>query len=61
MKEKILWAVRVGNEDWQEEIITINASLHEKATEWAKANGFHKFRVSYNDSSVPPDFTKVLR
>lgn len=61
MKEKLLWAVKIGNEDWQEELITNDISQHEKATEWAKANGFYKFRTSWFDPSVTPDFTKVLR
>lgn len=58
--ETILYAVRIGNEDWQEEIITTVADRIPAATEWAKANGFDRFRVSTFDGSSP-DFTKVVR
>lgn len=59
-RETVLYGVRVGNEDWQEEIITTNPSKLAEAKAWATANGFDRFRVATIDLSVPPDFTKVI-
>ena len=56
---KILFAVRVGNEDWQEELITEVAERIEAAKLWAAANGFDRFRIA-EISDEAPDFTKVL-
>lgn len=56
---KMLWAVKVGDEDWQEQIITTNESAIEKARKWAEQNGFDRFRVSTMPDG-PPDFTKTL-
>lgn len=57
---KVLFAVRIGNEDWQEELITEDASKIEAATAWAKAHGFDRFRVAEIDDS-PPDFAKTVK
>ena len=55
----MLWAVRIGAEDWQEEIITTEASRILAARTWAAANGFDRFReADYNDAA--PDFSKTL-
>jgi hypothetical protein len=56
---KILWAVRIGDEVWQEQVITEHESRIPAAMEWAKANGFDRFRIAVVDDSKP-DFTKVL-
>ena len=57
--ETILYAVRVGNEDWQEEIITTQADRIEAARAWATENGFNRFRVFRWDGS-PPNFAETV-
>lgn len=58
---KMLWAVKKGDEDWQEQIITTDEARIPAAKEWAKQNGFDRFRVSeYQDGDVP-DFTKAVK
>ncbi len=59
--ETLLYGVRNGNEDWQEELLTTNPDAFERVKELAAADGFGRFRVATIDLSVPPDFTKVLR
>ena len=59
-KVKTLWAVKKGDADWQEELITEVAERIPAAKEWAKANGFDRLRVAEIDLTTPPDFTKVL-
>ena len=57
---KILFAVRVGNEDWEEELITEVEKHIPAASKWAKANGFDRLRIASIDLDVPPDFRNVL-
>ena len=63
MIDVILYAVKVGNEDWQEELITTaDASDKEKlsnAKAWAESQGFDRFRVAAFDGSAP-DFTRIF-
>lgn len=57
---KMLWAVKIGDEDWQEQIITTDEKRIPDARKWAEQNGFNRFRVS----DVPqgaPDFRKTVR
>ena len=56
---KILYAVRIGDEDWQEEIITVKEERIPAASEWALANGYDRLRVA-EIGNERPDFTKVL-
>jgi hypothetical protein len=56
----VLFAVRIENEDWQEELITEHADQIEPASTWALANGFNRLRVATIGLSVPPDFTKTI-
>lgn len=53
---KVLYATRIGNEDWQEELLTEKEELFYQAKTWASANGFDRFRVAEIDLDVPPDF-----
>ena len=48
MKETVLWGIREGEQDWQEELITSTAdSKHlENAKTWALNNGFNRLRVA---------------
>lgn len=65
--ELVLWANKAGSEDWETDLITTapdtaeGKAKIEKATAWAKQNGFDRIRVSKNDASVAPDFSKVVR
>ncbi len=58
--ETILYAVRVGAEDWEEEIITTNPDAIEAATDWAKRNGFDRFRLATYTLGEIPNFTATL-
>ncbi len=58
--ETVLYGVKIGDEDWQEQIITTNPKAIESAKAWAKANGFDRLRVAKIDLSVPPDFRKAV-
>jgi hypothetical protein len=56
---KILFAVKVGDEDWQEQLITEVEDSIPDASEWAKKNGFDRLRVADIDEGVP-DFAGTL-
>lgn len=58
---KVLFGVKKGNEDWQEELITEVEERIEEAKVWATANGFDRLRVAEIDEKEPPDFTKTVR
>ena len=59
-----LWGVKNGRANWREEIIT---TIHtesvddklEKASAWAKENGYGRLRLSWENNSVP-DFAKTV-
>lgn len=60
--EQTLWAVKIGDEDWQEVVITSTNSAERmaKAKAWAKANGYDRFRVvAFNWEK--PDFGKAVQ
>lgn len=59
-KIKILFAVKIGNEDWQEELITEDESQINAASEWAIANGFDRLRVAEIDLTKSSDFSKTI-
>lgn len=59
-KETILWAVKVGDEDWQEQIITTDESKINEASNWAKENGYDRLRVAVIDLGVKPDFPGTI-
>jgi len=59
--ETILYAVKIDNEDWQEEIITTNANVIDKATKWAAENGYDRFRISQFDPQEKPTFGNKIR
>lgn len=56
---KVLFAVRVGAEDWQEELITEVESRIEAASTWATKNGFDRLRVATIEDGAP-DFGATL-
>jgi len=59
--ETILWAVKVGEPDWKEVLITNNPDKIDEARKWASENGFDRFRVASVDMSSRPDFTKTFK
>lgn len=58
--QQILWAVKIGDPDYAEQILTDKPERFEAAKQWAKANGFDRFRISEIDLDTKPDFTKTL-
>ena len=58
---KILFAVRKGAEDWQEELITEVEERIPSASKWAKANGFDRLRVAEIDENAKPDFAATVK
>jgi len=61
MKTKALFAVKVGQPDYMEELITDKAEMIERAKEWALKNGFDRLRIAVIDLDTPPDFTKTIK
>lgn len=51
--EKILYAVKIGEPDYMEQIITTNQDVIEQARAWAKANGFDRFRIATYNGEAP--------
>jgi hypothetical protein len=43
--EDVLYGIRVGEESWQEEVLTNRSDRIEAAKLWALENGFDRFRV----------------
>jgi len=58
--ETILFAVKKGEPDWNEVLITNNPAKIEDAKKWALANGFDRLRVSKIDMNEKPDFEKTF-
>lgn len=58
--ETILFAVRKGEPDWNEVLITNNPDKIEDAKKWALANGFDRLRVSKIDMMEKPNFEKTF-
>ena len=56
MKTKVLWATKIGDADWMEQVITEHTERIESASAWAKANGFDRLRVAEIDLGVAPSF-----
>jgi len=61
MKHKILFAVRIGEPDYMEELITEQSDKIEEASAWARANGFDRLRVAVVDLGAKPDFVGAVR
>ena len=58
---KVLYATKIGDEDWQEQIITEVAERIPAAKKWAEANGFDRLRVAdYPDDPRMPDFAATV-
>jgi hypothetical protein len=65
--EYVLYATRIGDEDWQEALITTadvtpeGLAKLEKAKVWAKSNGFDRIRVTTFMPGEKPDFSKAVK
>lgn len=57
---KVLFATRVNQPDWEEQLITEYEERIPAAIEWAKNNGFDRIRIAVLDMSIKPDFSKTL-
>lgn len=57
---KVLWATKIGAEDWEETLITEVAERIPAAKAWALANGFDRLRVAEIDDA-PPDFAACVK
>ncbi len=57
---KILWATKIGAPTEDEQLITEVESRIPAAMEWAKKNGFDRFRIADMDMNEKPDFTKTI-
>ncbi len=53
---KILYGVRKGHADWEEEIITEHEDQIECAKVWAEWQGYDRFRVAEINMNEKPDF-----
>jgi len=60
MKETILWATKIGDPDYCEQLITNNPEHIAKAKKWALANGYDRIRIAIIDLSTPIDFSKTI-
>jgi hypothetical protein len=54
---KVLWAVKKGNPDWQEELISVNPANFEYARRMASLDGYDKFRIAEIGTDIP-DLTR---
>lgn len=59
--ERVLMGIRKGCPDYAEEVLTDRPEQFDAAREWARGQGFDRFRVMEVDLSTPPDFTKAIR
>lgn len=60
-QEFVLWAVKIGDPDGKEQIITTSIEHKEAAKKWAKENGFDRFRELRFNLNEAPDFTKIFK
>ena len=61
MIEKVLFAVKIGEADWKEVMLTNKEERFEDAQKWGKENGFDRFRIAEIDITKKPDFTKTIK
>lgn len=58
---KVLFAVKIGEPDWAEQLVTeVEDHIH-LAAEWAVANGFDRLRVAVIDDGMPDFGMNVIR
>jgi len=61
MKETALWATKIGEPSWKEDLITSTTDPAKLAAArmWAERNGFDRIRTSNFDGSLP-DFAQTV-
>lgn len=58
---KVLYATKIGEPEYMEQLITEVEDRIPAASAWAQQNGFDRLRIAtYSDEPERPDFTKVL-
>ena len=62
--EQVIWAVKKGQEDWQEEVIysgpPLSKDMQAKCAQWIEDNGFDRMRIAGLDLSVQPNFAGTV-
>ncbi|HRH55182.1 MAG TPA: hypothetical protein PLN38_17755 [Chitinophagales bacterium] len=67
MTETLLYACKIGQPNYMEEILYeckgyVNKDdLMKKGQEWAEKNGYDRLRISVVDLSTPPNFKKTVK
>ena len=56
----VLWAVKIGEKDAYEELITDKKDKIEAAKRWAIQNGYHKFRIAKYEGNELPNFAGTV-
>ena len=59
--EMVLYGVKAGDEDWQEQILSTAPENFKRIKELAAKDGFGRFRVARIDLTAPPDFGKTVQ
>lgn len=59
--ETVLYGVRHGDEDWQEEILSTFPDSFDRVKVIAARDGFGRFRVAKIDLRTPPNFAKTIK
>ena len=57
---KVLWAVKIGDPDYAEQVITADEEQIAAASEWAIAQGFDRLRIAEIDLHTPPNFANTI-
>lgn len=57
---KVMYATKIGEPDYAEQLLTENEAFFPQAREWAQANGFDRFRIAEYDLDTPPDFAAAV-
>ena len=57
---RVLFAVKVNEPAWAEQLITEQEELIIPAKIWASENGFNRFRIAEIDLTVKPDFVATI-
>lgn len=58
---KVLFAVKIGEPDWAEQLVTEVEDRIPQAEKWAVANGFDRLRVAVIDDGMPDFGMNVIR
>lgn len=58
---KILWATKIGDPNWAEQLITENEAKIPDAIKWCELNGFDRIRIAEIDLNKKPNFISTLK